>query len=603
MPLRTLAQVSKGSSPAQISPSLVSAHNHDITGTKGRAAPPPVNRADKPKIALKPTESDAKFGLRPSSPFADDKASPFSTPPSSEEDKGTNVHPTKTYGPPGNTVAPNLRTQVNDIHRSAASVGVESPRPSRTLDARAQGFSQIVPARANEVETKPMLPARAQWRGSSQPEMATNTTASSINGAPSVPRVINLNMSEPHSALLPPPKRNTLSTAPPVFSQPSAGTRNTFIPDKDTAKSIEIDAIPVANMINASDNPDVSEINRRIPYCQAGARSIEIGQDARLIDVCGRHLCTAGSVTRVWDVMTGEMLLKISPVEREIKVTAMAFKPGARSSDEGSSLWIGTNCGDLQELDIVRQGVMCTKSGAHERREVAQIHRHQNTMWSLDDGGKLCIWHGDEIGLPSLQGRHTSHRVQKGHTYSIVIQDRLWLASGREIRVFRPSAGDSAGFSVLKDPLIQPQIGPITSGSVIGDQTDRVYFGHSDGKVSVYSVVDYTCLTVVSVNVYKINSLVGAGSLLWAAFSIGTIAVYDTRTHPWTTKKCWMAHQANTIHSIVADRSSLWKTGTLRLVSNGSDNVIRFWDGTLQDDWLGEDPFFFLVGSSQLTGI
>ena len=586
MPQRAPAQVPKGSVPIQPSLAQVAPHENDVAATRGRTVPPPVNRADKPKIVLKPAESDGKNGLRPSSPFVDERTSPFSTPPSSDEDKGQ-ARNTALGSPLSKAVDLNLPSHMANIPSSAANARSERPGPSRTLDARAQGFSQTLPNPAHVIEAKPKLPSRTQWKDAGRLGTATSTISPLIPKNLPTSRSKTFDESEPRSGLPTPPKRSALYTDPHTPMQGSPGLKALPRPEKEIVKPIEVDPIPDAN---PSDTPDVSDINRRIPYCPAGARSIEVGHDARLLDICGRHLCTAGNVTRVWDVMTGEILLSISPTEREIKVTALAFKPGARSSDEGSIFWLGTNGGDLQEVDIASQSVLYTKSGAHERREIAKIHRYQNTMWTLDDGGKLCVWHGDESGLPSLHSSHTSHRVQKGHACSLIIQGCLWLASGREIRVYKPAAGDSAGFNVSKDPLIQPQIGSITSGSVVGDQIDRVYFGHSDGKVSVYSTIDYTCSAIISIGVYKINSLVGTGSYLWAAFSIGIISVYDTRSHPWTTKKSWTAHQSSPIHSLVVDRSSLWKTGTSRLVSTGSDNAVRFWDGTLQDDWLGKNP-------------
>ena len=268
-------------------------------------------------------------------------------------------------------------------------------------------------------------------------------------------------------------------------------------------------------------------------------------------------------------------------------MTALAFKPGANTREEGVRLWLGTSCGDLQEVDIATQDIICIKSGVHDRREVIKIYRYQGSMWTLDDGGKLCVWQSDETGLPDLQHNPLSHRVPKGHTFSIIIQDTLWMATGKDIRIFRPNASGSAAFSLIQDPLTQPSIGNVTSGAVIGGQLDRVYFGHADGKVTIYSTIDFTCLGIISVSIYKINSLAGAGFYLWAGYSTGMLYVYDTRTQPWTTRKDWTAH-GGPILNVSVDRSSLWKEGVLRVVSLGADNAVRFWDGTLEDDWLGK---------------
>jgi len=355
--------------------------------------------------------------------------------------------------------------------------------------------------------------------------------------------------------------------------------------EQDSTETAELGIDNLAKI--ASEYPDMSNSNRRLPYCSTGVWELEPNYDARLIEICGQYVCTTGHVTKVWDLMSGELMLTLAHGENQLKVTSLAFKPGVTAIEEGSRLWLGTNFGDIQELDIISQCIVSAKSGAHERREVIRIYRHQNTMWTLDDGGKLCVWEADESGLPSLQSNPLAHRVPKGHTCSLVIQDMLWLATGKEIRVFRPGTDGDSNFSILRDALCQPNVGVVTCGTVVGGQMDRVYFGHADGKISIYSIVDFSCVGVVNVSIYKISTLVGAGFYLWAGYSTGMIYVYDTQTRPWIIKKDWSAHHGSPVLGLVVDRSSLWKTGVLRLTSVGSDNAIRFWDGTLESDWLG----------------
>ena len=64
------------------------------------------------------------------------------------------------------------------------------------------------------------------------------------------------------------------------------------------------------------------------------------------------------------------------------------------------------------------------------------------------------------------------------------------------------------------------------------------------------------------------------------------IYAYDTQIQPWLVKKDWLAHK-DPVANIVVDRSSLWMTGTLQVASIGTDNAIRMWEGTLEDDFLG----------------
>lgn len=268
-----------------------------------------------------------------------------------------------------------------------------------------------------------------------------------------------------------------------------------------------------------------------------------------------------------------------------VKVTAIAWKPAVDIADEGKRLWIGTNTGDIQEIDIVTRDTVYTKAGAHPRREIVKMYRHASELWSLDVDGTLNVWPPGQTDIPNLNSAPRSFRVTKGHSYSLVNGKHLWIATGKEIRVFRPGASTDSGFHVLQTPLSQPSTGDVTSGATLTNKPDLVYFGHSDGKVSVYNKSDFTCMGVVNVSVYKISALAGVGDYLWAGYNTGMAYVYDTSVTPWRVKKDWKAHDSP-VCSIIADASSIWKMDRLQVVTLGTDNMLKIWDGMLQADWL-----------------
>ena len=576
-----------------------SSGNGPVEGTM-KSLPPPVNRADKPKIPIKSISGPRKVNLEPLVPAHDDKVSPFSTPPSSDESLETvsdrpgrrRVSQSEARGMPGRNIAPQPTLQ---------SLG-ETQHPSDPMegqkvqgsDARRLGFSRDNVSHSPMAEPPPGLPPRRvqgqQRFHASDVELADSSTpilTKSVlrNEPPQLQRTIT---SPPD--FLPPPKRALASATPHITQSERLHLSHKADHNKGGPSYTAVDESErqESEMSSAtSDYPEVRSSNRRHPYIKSSVREIDTKYDTRLIDICGQYVCTTGHLTRIWDSTTGELVLSLGYGDREIRVTALAFKPGANARQEGFRLWLGTSHGDIQEIDIATQEIVCTKSGVHDKREIIKIYRHQGSMWTLDDGGKLCIWPGDETGLPDLQRNPLSQTVPKGHTFSIIIQDTLWLATGKDIRIFRPNASGSPAFSLTQDPLTQPGIGVVTSGAVIGGQLDRVYFGHADGKITIYSTINYTCLGMVSVSVYKISSLAGAGFYLWAGYNTGMLYVYDTRSQPWSTRKDWTAH-GGPILNVSTDRSSLWKEGVLRVVSLGADNAVRFWDGTLEDDWLGK---------------
>lgn len=331
--------------------------------------------------------------------------------------------------------------------------------------------------------------------------------------------------------------------------------------------------------------PDASRTNRSKPYIGKGVHEISTNYDSRVFDVCGGLVCTTGTYTRAWSVLDGELLMSLAMGEG-MKGTAVAFKPGENVDEEGKRVWVGNNNGDLLEADVQSQGIMNTKPSAHGRHEILKIYRHYNELWTLDESGTLHVWGPDEKGVPNMShGPTQSFRVPKGHMFSMVVGDELWYATGKEIRVFLPTLDGRTQFQILIRPLTQDSTGEVTSGTLLTSDPDKVIFGHSDGKVSIYSTKDYSCLGVMNVSQYKINSLAGVGRYMWAGFNTGKMSVFDMEQTPWTLKKDWQAHK-NPVVRVAVDRASFYKLDRCQVVSLGADNVVRTWDGLLQEDWL-----------------
>ncbi|KAJ5621059.1 hypothetical protein N7510_005043 [Penicillium lagena] len=582
--------------------------------SKSASLPPPVNRVDKPKIPAKPAmlshHESGSLTPRPEGAFSEDRVSPFSTPPSSPEKTPTKPLQTGKISPipPSRPLTEPPGRQVLDSRSPAPSAYARS-------DAREMGFTRTRPGLEPTRDTKPLMiqipppptvfpdtaltasPLSAQKlrAGGNSPHDRPGlpprpNRRSGFSPAPELtPRAVSPAQRSP----IPRPAPSIAHTneghsTPRIQRQQSLPRESRFISQErrtgrtDTEEEEQTTDEPP---ISRTDYPDSSQANRRPPFLQVGPKSILTGYDTRLLRVCGKYVCTTGYLTRVWDLTTGEQLMSISHGET-VKSLSLAFKPGVGLEDEGQRIWIGTSAGDLQEIDIPSQSIVATRAYP-SRREVIQILRHKKEMWTLDDEGRLLVWLPDESGIPSLQySYHSPHeRVARGHTFSMVVEDKLWLAAGKDVHVYRPNAREDAAFRVFKRPLGLQNSGEVTSGTYTTKDGGRVYLGHADGKVTVYSATDYTCLAVVNVSVYKINCLSYVGDYLWAGYKTGMIYVYDVSTNPWTVKKDWRAHDSP-VCGFVLDTSSVWTMNRLQVTSLGTDNCIRLWDGMLEDDWL-----------------
>ncbi|KAH8430762.1 putative inositol polyphosphate phosphatase [Aspergillus melleus] len=603
---------------------------------KSASLPPPANRAAKPKIPAKPAalafgDGNSLAPQHERAPSEERGVSPFSTPPGSPEKASSKPAPAPrnqfprspsrpTTEPPSRrsfdverppapaATTPSLRDAndgfsarrrpestregrslvvqiprgppppvqretMSSVPFSAQRSYQDSPQERPGLPPRHPSVARRVarsPSRPAHGLDSPALPSPYPGRQDLRQSQAEAQTPRTIQRQPSFPRETK----PPPTPAMPPTPAIPATPAVPVrpMAAPTEEDRTIYDPSDEPA-------------VSRTDYPDASVANRRPPLLKSGPQEINTRYDTRLMDVCGKHVCTTGYLTRVWDLTTGEQIMSLSHGET-VKCLSLAFKPGNNLEDEGQRLWLGTNGGELLEVDIATQSVVSSRAYP-SRREIIKILRHKKDMWTLDDEGRLLVWPPDETGTPNLQySYHNPYdRVAKGHTFSLVVGDTLWLATGREVQVYRPNARDDVTFKVLKKPLGSQHTGDVTSGAYTTKDGGRVYLGHADGKVTVYSAHDYSCLAVINVSVYKINCLGIVGDYLWAGYKTGMIYVYDTRTNPWVVMKDWRAHDSP-VSSFLLDTSSVWTMNRLQVTSLGTDNCIRLWDGMLEDDWL-----------------
>lgn len=531
-----------------------------------------------------------------------DRVSPFSSPPSSGSASfGEESPPALPRRPGPRDPVPNAQTLQIGFAAPPQHPATVGRRREREAESNGSVRGQITPNITGE--PRPTIPARPQSTAVEKPPTTFEKippprpprgppSALTLVTAPSAANQKRTVSTPVHRS--PSPARaihgrsNTVSHRNAEWSEPRHAAAASLPPEPraDTGAITPLRQTDLAGAVTTG-YPDASNVNRRPPYIKHGQHEIVTKSDPRNFDVSGDRVVASGHLTRVWSLRDGELLMSLAHGEG-LKATAVAFKPGANVDEEGKRLWIGNNNGDLIEVDIETSGVVTTRPGAHVHNEILRIYRHFNELWTLDDAGTLHIWAAKDDHVPDMTDRpDQSFRVPKGHSFSMVVGDQLWHAAGKEVRVFYPTLEGKAQFQVLLRSLFQESAGEVTSGCLLPSAPDKVFFGHSDGKVSVYSRKDYSCLELLNVSTFKINSLQGSCGNIWAGYSNGGMDVYDTAQSPWVVKKEWQAHD-NPIIRIIADRSGCYQLGRHQVLSLGADNMIRVWDGMLQDDWLEE---------------
>ncbi|KAL8953841.1 MAG: hypothetical protein Q9222_000350 [Ikaeria aurantiellina] len=630
--------------PLQVASSSAAEQRSSTLGAVVSAKAPVPNRAKKPDLKLSSTVNnsqylsmpESKLGSRTMSPAyakspskdvsprlvteasaADDRVSPSSTPPSSDDSLDASTPHPKDLGrehssPVWQHTAP-FAIVSDEISPRSLSNTAERIEPSTFQSARSKPAVAVTPNVPPGVRKaqRPELPPRPLAKPRNVPVMlpqASSLASTQTSKSPYSIGDIRHVASHPSSTIQQHPRARKAMNTDTSNHDPSNASRKPLLPDQATIGTPSGVHIPLVPPISSRDThtmtqegqtrfistpenrhssdeyPDGSATSRRPPYAKTGRQLIHSTYDTKLFDMCAGHITCGGQQVRVWDLSSGDLVMSIALGERETRATALAFKPGSKSGEEGSCLWIGTNYGELREIHVSTNSVLSSNFNAHGGRGIVKIHRYQNTMWTIDEAGTVYAWPAGDSGLPMLETIPPAQKVPRGHTFSIVVDGLLWLAAGTELRIFRLPSNESGCLYLKQQQSYARGVGDITSGAVVASQLDRIYFGHTDGKISVCSTTDYSCLGIVSVSAYKTSCLAGAGPYLWAGYNTGRICVYNTLVQPWKVIKDWQAHEGP-VANLSVDRSSLWMCGLMNVGSVSPDNTIRLWDGLLQDDW------------------
>lgn len=479
--------------------------------------------------------------------------------------------------PPRLPARPELQTRAMNAEPAKIRSGRVSP--ARARDACPVGSASD--PRKSDAATSQLSGSSSSVKQHRHAAITQGFDRSSLASASSGPRTV--------APAIPAPRRSQ-DRRRELPSAASTATKGQSVPqDADQDQKEEPDAqgkldIGGNHSLELSDFPDSSSASRKPPRPRQKPWQISTDYDTRLLAVCSEYVCTTGYITKAWSLRTGEQVLNMAHLET-VKMTAIVFKPAGNTAEEGERLWLGTSTGEILELDIPSQSVVRTSQKAHRGREIIKIHRYASELWTLDNGGDLIVWRDDHKGYPSLDSLCITRRVAKGPTHSIACERQLWIANGKDIRVYAPTARTDSEFYLTQSPLSQPKAGDVTSGAILSSRPGSIFFGHTDGKVSIYNRGSLTCMGVVSVSLYKITSLAGVGEHLWAGYGTGMTYVYDTSTTPWMTKKDWQAHD-KLICGIAVDSSATWQSDRLQVITLGTDNMLRLWDGLLEEDWL-----------------
>lgn len=288
------------------------------------------------------------------------------------------------------------------------------------------------------------------------------------------------------------------------------------------------------------------------------------------------------------------------------KVTCMEMKSvGDGALGQGFFAWVGTKEGHVFEVNLRTGGVGPIRQAAH-LHPVTHILRHGRSMVTLDEGGKALVYtEGEGSGGALLTG--TQHqrvvRITEKQDFVRMLGGKLWTAARADnqsavgggalsrlpiIRVYDVFVPGSTGRSVVPTE----HVGAVTSAAVVPSQPGKVFVGHEEGYVSVWAAEGTEdgyprCLEVVKVSTTDVLCLEGVNDRLWVGSRNGMISAYEVAARPWVVTNSWSAHPGLPVLKLAVDVFGV-DEGRLNVVSAGRDETLRFWDGLLGSNWIGE---------------
>ena len=407
-------------------------------------------------------------------------------------------------------------------------------------------------------------------------------------------------------AHLPPPTRTiALGEKLPPARRPPSGSGSSSEEEEDEVK-VKVELLPDAS--RASRRPPVlgahtfTDSNIYIPAYVGTA----VATGSTVASAQGHHI-------KIYDLSKSDSpiqdldarALGMETKTKDFKVTSLEFRSSHKETDRGRFLWIGTKDGHLFELDL-QAGVVCGMKLAIHSHAVTHMFRYGQSMVTLDETGKALVFVPDPQGDSDVLLAQTQPRVVRvadKQEFAKILAGKLWTSTrdstssntastsrGPIVRVYDIFTPGAAGKSLLPTE----HLGAVTSGTILPTQPNRVYLGHEAGNISIWTLDTEdgmpTCDEIVKVSASDILSLEGVNDRLWAGARKGTIAAYDVTSKPWIMTNHWMAHHGLPVLRLAVDTWSIQKLGKLSVYSVGRDERIRFWDGLLGVDWIGE-PF------------
>jgi len=395
---------------------------------------------------------------------------------------------------------------------------------------------------------------------------------------------------------------------PQQFQQPQQPQQPPPLPERPNMNQIHISGIHASNTISVNSstgdklasrraviNVDVSKANRAPPYAD-GYSKIELSaKHPKCMGFCNQSLFIGSSNLSVYNTKTG-MPSNMVAIDEKIKITSILLVPGQYLVDEGNIVWVGCDKGIIYEIDINTSRI--NQTHVLSSVPVIGMYYSNNKIWAVSEKN-VAVWTRHEATNDfKLSHQPTvEFNLNDVPEYKIayILNDKLWLCGEKTITVLGPYPH----FASKKTTNLKALMGKITCIAEAGLNSNEIFTGHDDGKITIWDSENVTIKETFSVSYYNITSILTVNDKhVWVGLSTGKICVFDTNVKPWKKIKDFEAHFHSGVIQLIRDPFYPYAlvppytsvaNSTLSVVASLSeDGFVHFWDAFLSNDYIND---------------
>jgi WD40 repeat protein len=272
---------------------------------------------------------------------------------------------------------------------------------------------------------------------------------------------------------------------------------------------------------------------------------------------------SADTQVKVWDVLTGKVLITIDGHDRSVSTVAFSSDGAmlATGAEDGVKLWEVSTGREIRTLVSYSRNPLCYVAFSPDNRILASTEESVITLWSVESGRRISELKSHTGVVTSLSFSSDGNSLASGSTDKTT---KLWdVVSGSRLRDIANESGEVQSVALNRANTI---LAVGRGGTRIGGET----IGNEGAGVTLYDVSTGK----------KLRSLPASDSVIALAFNSDgqtvltatatTIQTWDVGTG--RSQKVFTSSRGGSVDALTTSSDGKW------LATNGDPNRIMLWN-------------------------